>query len=224
MLRALPEPHPQRYARAVRTALFSALLPALACLALACGPKLPPRYVLERDLGPYKFRRYQQVLDVEIGIEGSDAVGHTATYVRGGQQVLVAPVFITVYQRPAGLTETVRQRLRAMPGYTFDIVTVRGEHLFRMRGAGEEGDSWLVWVSGAQLVKLGAPDGQSEIPDELLEAYLERYPSDLDAKGKAKEGSPSRGAAEGAEPAAAAAETHQAQAAEPAPTEGPATR
>lgn len=178
----------------MRTALslaFALLIPLFA----ACGPKQPPRYVIERDIGPYKFRRYQQVLDVEIALPGDEAVGHTATYVRGGKSVLVAPVFITVYQRAAGLTETVRQRLRSMQGYSFDIVELSGENVYRMRGEGEGGDSWLLWVSGAQLVKLGAPDGESEVPEELRELYLERYPSDLDAKGKAKEGSASAGPA-----------------------------
>jgi hypothetical protein len=163
----------------------------------ACAPRLPPRYVIERDLESYKFRRYQQVLDVELPIEGNEAVGHTATYVRGGKSVRVVPVFITVYQRGAGLAETLRQRLRNMQGYSFDIVKAHGDHVFRMRG--ESKDSWLLWLSGRALVKLGAPDGESETPDELLEAYLEKYPSDLDAKGKAKEGSEAAGKAPAAE-------------------------
>lgn len=195
---AFPKATPPRYPISVRTALL--LLVALPVL-FACGPKLPPRYVIEKDVGAYRFRRYQQVLDVEIGIEGNDALGHTASYVRSGKTVLVAPVFITVYRRAAGLTETVRQRLRGMQGYTFDIVKVKGENLFRMRGQGEGGDSWLLWVSGPQLVKLGAPEGENEVPEELLDLYLETYPSDLDAKGKAKDGSSSQGPAPGGETA-----------------------
>jgi hypothetical protein len=179
----------------VRIVLWLSLLTALIT---ACGPKLPPRYVLERDLGSYKFRRYQQVLDVELPIAGNEAVGHTATYVRGGQTIRVAPVFVTVYQKGAGLTESVRQSLRGMTGYTFDISKLRGAHVYRMRGEG--GDSWLVWVSGKQLVKLGAPEGEKEVPEDLLESYLDQYPSDLDEQGKAKKG------AEGAGPAAATSE------------------
>lgn len=162
-------------------------------LCSACGPKLPPRYVLEKDLDGFKFRRYQQVLDVELPLEGNPAVGHTATYVRGGKTVHVAPVFISVYQRGAGLAESVRQRLRNMTGYTFDIVKTHGEYVYRMRG--DSKDSWLLWLSGRQLVKLGAPDGESEVPALLIEAYLEAYPSDLDDKGKAKEGAESAGRA-----------------------------
>jgi hypothetical protein len=171
-------------------------LPLLVAFSFACGPKLPPRYVLEHDVGSYKFRRYQQVLDVEIGIADNAAVGHTATYVRTGKQVRVAPVFVTVYQKPAGLAETIRQRLRSMDSYTFDIVKNSGAYMFRMRGEGQGGESWLLWVSGAQLVKIGAPAGEAEVPRVLLEDYLEQYPSDLDDHGKAREGRSSAGPAQ----------------------------
>jgi hypothetical protein len=171
-----------------------ALLVSLVSLLLAaCGPKLPPRYVIEKDVGGYKFRRYQQVLDVELPIDGNEAVGHTATYVRGGKTIRVAPVFVTVYQKSAGLTESVRQSLRAMQAYTFDITKQSGAYVYRMRGEG--GDSWLLWVSGPHLVKLGAPEGEKEVPEELLESYLDQYPSDLDDQGKAKKGALSAGAA-----------------------------
>lgn len=169
------------------------LLTLGSLLLAACGPKLPPRYVLEKDVGNYKFRRYQQVLDVELPIDGNEAVGHTATYVRGGKTIRVAPVFVTVYQKPAGLTESVRQSLRAMQAYTFDITKQNGAYVYRMRG--EAGDSWLLWVSGPHLVKLGAPEGEKEVPEELLESYLDQYPSDLDEQGKAKRGALSAGSA-----------------------------
>jgi hypothetical protein len=149
--------------------------------------------VLEKDLGSYKFRRYQQVLDVELPIAGNNAVGHTATYVRGGKTIRVAPVFVTVYQKGAGLTESARQSLRAMQGYTFDIAKLSHAYVYRMRG--ESGDSWLVWVSGPYLVKLGAPEGEKEVPEELLESYLDQYPSDLNDQGKAKDGAISAGPA-----------------------------
>lgn len=168
-------------------------LPLAIALFAACGPKLPPRYVVESDVGEYKFRRYQQVLDVEIAIDGNAAVGHTATYVRGGKTIQVVPVFLTAYERPAGLAETVRQRLRAMSGYTFDITKLEGEHVYRMKG--ESGDHWVLWVSGPHLLKLGAPEGITDVPSDVLELYLDKYPSDLDDKGKAREGSASAGPA-----------------------------
>jgi hypothetical protein len=197
----------------VRIVLWLSLL---SVLLAACGPKLPPRYVLEKDLGSYKFRRYQQVLDVEIPIDGNEAVGHTATYVRGGQTIRVAPVFVTAYQKGAGLTESVRQSLRSMQAYTFDITKQSGAYVYRMRGEG--GDNWLLWVSGKHVVKLGAPEGEKDVPEELLESYLDQYPSDLDENGKAKNGAQSAGpAASRGEPAAAS----NAEAPAPAPAATP---
>jgi hypothetical protein len=166
----------------------------LSLLALcACGPKLPPRYVIEKDLGAYQYRRYQQVLDVEVPIQGNPAVGYTATYVRGGQTLALAPVFVTVYKHARGLSETVRARLRAMMTYTFDVIELEGAYMFRVRGDG--GDTWVLWVSGPQLVKLGVPEGDKQVPEDVVKAYLEKYPSDLDEKGHPDDDAESAGPA-----------------------------
>ncbi|MFT3921309.1 MAG: hypothetical protein QM778_02115 [Myxococcales bacterium] len=178
----------------------------------ACGPKLPARYVIETDLDGYRYRRYQQVLDVELPIEGNAAVAHTATYVRGGETVHVAPVVLTTYEQAAGLTESVRQRLRGMDGYTLEVVEQGGDHVWRMRGAA--GDLWVLWVSDKYLAKIGAPDGEKEVPSVLVEAYLDLYPSDLDDKGKAKSGRSSAGPAVTSASAAASDPNAPAQATE----------
>jgi hypothetical protein len=162
-----------------------------ALFVMACGPKLPPRYVVEKDVGPYKFRRYQQVLDVELPVTGNPALGYTATYVRGGATLSLVPVFVTAYDHAKGLTETVRARLRAMSSYTFDVTEVEGEHVFRLRG--DSGDQWILWVSGKHLVKVGAPEGETAVPEEVAAAYLDFYPSDLDDKGHADDGADSAG-------------------------------
>lgn len=163
----------------------------LLIVLLACGPKLPPRYVIERDIDGYRYRRYQKSLDIEIPVAENHAVGHMATYVRGGDTVTLAPVFVTVYERATGLTETVRTTLRSMDSYTFDIVRQGRANLFRMRG--DSGDVWVLWVSGPHLVKIGAPQGEPTVPEALIEAYLAHYPSDLDDKGHAKPDAPSSG-------------------------------
>lgn len=162
-------------------------------MSFGCAAKPPARYVIERDLGSYHYRRYQQVLDVELPIPENPAVGHTATYVRGGDPVRVVPVFVTAYERAPSLAESVRQRLRAMDEYTLEVDKVAGEHVWRMRG--ESGDVWLLWVSGRQLVKVGAPEGEPRVPERVVEAYLELYPSDLDRKGKVKRRAESAGPA-----------------------------
>src|SRR5262245_41327904 len=59
---------------------------ALVVMTLvACGgrPPIPKRGVVEGDLGDWKFRRFQPVLDVEVWVEGNHGEAYTASYVRG---------------------------------------------------------------------------------------------------------------------------------------------
>jgi len=162
-------------------------------MGLGCATKPPPRYVIESDLGGYHYRRYQKVVDIELPVPENPAVGHTATYVREDDPVQVVPVFVTHYEHAAGLTESVRQRLRALDEYTLDVDKLDRENVWSLRG--ESGDVWMLWVSGRQLVKIGAPDGAPRVPSSLAEAYLEFYPSDLDRKGRVKRRADSAGPA-----------------------------
>ena len=168
---------------------------ALCCWG--CGPKRPPRYVIESDVAGYHYRRYQKVLDIELPIPENPAVGHTATYVRGGEPLQIVPVFVTAYHRATGLTESVRERLREMDAYTFGVRKLARENIWEMRG--ESGDVWQLWVSGNQLVKIGAPEGHPRVPPEVVEAYLDFYPSDLDRKGRVKRRADSAGPPAGSE-------------------------
>ncbi len=168
-----------------------ALLALLASSHSACGAGVPTRYVVERDLGDLSYRRYQRVLDVEVPVEGNDAVGHTATYVtRGrGRSVDIATAFVTVYARPASLTAEVGERLRDLGAYEITVVERAGDYVWHLEGGD---DDWLVWVSGRHVIKLGGPPGAPP-PDDLLEAYVDLYPSDLDENGKARSGTASAG-------------------------------
>ena len=65
------------------------------------------------------------------------------------------------------------------------------EHVWRLRG--ERGDVWLLWVSSKQVIKIGAPEGAPTVPSAVAEAYLERYPSDLNRKGSVKRRAESAG-------------------------------
>src|SRR5690242_7561174 len=91
----------------------------LAVLALlACGghPPAPKRGVVEGDLGAWKFRRFQPVLDVEVWVEGNKAQAYTASYVTDDAEKKghvedkdVVNVFVTRYEKPEGvLRETVK--------------------------------------------------------------------------------------------------------------------
>lgn len=171
---------------------------ALGVFSTACTPQVPERYVIEKDVATFQYRRYQQVLQVELPVEGNPAIAHTATYVRGGETILIAPVVLTTYEHASGLAESLRQRLRSMEDYTFEVRKLSGSYVWHLQGAD---DVWVLWVSGPYLVKLGAPEGQSQVPEPLLEAYLKQYPSALDARGKAKDEAASNAPASATPPA-----------------------
>ncbi len=168
-----------------------ALVVLLALLAVACAPDIPPRFVLERDIDGLAYRRYQHVLDVEFLVPDNPAEGHTATYVRRGdsrEALVFATAFVTVYERSSALTAAIREQLEELGTYEIDVVKRAGEWMWELRGEAP----WLLWVSGRYLVKLGGPPG-GEIPEELVDAYADLYPSDLDETGRAREGSASAG-------------------------------
>ena len=182
-----------------RSSLF---LTALAVMAAACGPSIPPRYVLERNVGEFQYRRYQEVVDVEFPIEGNRATGHTATYLErrahvpsDARDVQVTTAFVTVYERGASLAAEVRERLDTLNTYELAVERVSGEWVWVLDG----GDvPWILWVSGRHLVKLGGShdameDADYGVPEDLLDAYTDLFPSDLDERGQAREGTDSYG-------------------------------
>ncbi len=160
----------------------SLLWSVFATFCTACGPSLPARYVIEQDVAAYRYRRYQQLLDVELQVEGNPAISHAATYVRSGETVQMVPVVLTAYESANGLAEDLRQRLRGIEGYTLGAANVSGSDVWHFRG--EDGDAWWLWVSGPYFIKLGAAEGESEPPEALAEAYLKLYPSAVAHHGK----------------------------------------
>ena len=155
----------------------------------ACSPVLPARYVVERDLEDYAYRRYQHVLDVELPIEGNPSEGHTATYFRRGQGgVVLATAFVTVYERAPGLAAEVRERVEGLATYEATVEEREGDNVWILEGD----EPWALWVSGRHVVKLGGPIG-GEVPEVLFERYLDLYPSDLAESGSAEEGAASAG-------------------------------
>ncbi|MAQ14899.1 MAG: hypothetical protein CMN30_08900 [Sandaracinus sp.] len=167
----------------LRLALLGSLLFA------ACSPALPARYVVEKDLDGFAYRRYQHVLDVELPVEGNPAEGHTATYFRRGEgSVVLATAFVTVYAEARGLAAELRERMEDLATYDAAVAEREGENVWVLDGD----EPWVLWVSGRHVVKLGGPAG-GEVPEALLETYLDLYPSDLADNGSAEEGAPSAG-------------------------------
>ena len=160
----------------------------LATLALiACGghPPPPQRGVVEGDLGAWKFRRFQPVLDVEVWVEGNKAQAYTASYVadeaekRGHvEDKDVVNVFVTRYEKPEGvLRETVKlvRRLAAEGGYHVDEDKIGGVRALTISGHGE---SWVMWAAKKHVVKVGGR-GRETVPESVVKSYGDRYPSQI---------------------------------------------
>jgi hypothetical protein len=152
-----------------------------------CGgrPPPPPRGVLESDVGDWKFRRYQEVLDVEVWVDGNRGVAYTATYARGEAEKLnrltdadIATAFVTRYERDEGvLRETVKfvRRLAQEAGYQVEEKKVGGVRVVVITGHGE---AWAMWAAPRHVVKIGG-HGRADVPGNLVSTYGERYPSKL---------------------------------------------
>jgi hypothetical protein len=153
----------------------------------ACGggQKPPPRGVIERDIDSWKFRRYQQFLDLEVWIEDNPAVMHSASYVpraawkRGKVSDRdVVNAVITRYEHDraivAELVKFVR-RLAKERGYIVEEVRLRGVRLFSVVGHGE---AWVLWPAAGHVVKIGGR-AIDKVPEALISSYGKPYPSRL---------------------------------------------
>ncbi|UJR78956.1 hypothetical protein [Sandaracinus amylolyticus] len=167
------------------------MLAVLLSAVAGCGPSIPTRFVLERDIGDLSYRRYQRVLDVEFPVEGNVAVGHTATYVRRSSrgEIPYVNVFVTVYDAAAGLSAEIRRQVRSLGSYDVSVVDVGGR-AWSLDGG--EGDRWVLWVSGSRVVKVGGVADDSLVRAVVGE-YMGLYPSDLDERGRARDGTASAG-------------------------------
>jgi hypothetical protein len=170
----------------MRPAVLVTVAAALA-LAVACGgPDTPPaRGVIENDLDGWSFRRYQSVLDVEVWVPDNRAVAHTASYARKeaekrGQlsEQDVVSAFVTRYQTDTGIERALVKfvrRLAQESGYRVEEREIGDVRLVAVSGAGE---TWALWPARRHVVKIGGP-GRRDIPESVIEAYGERYPSEL---------------------------------------------
>ncbi|MGF1464866.1 MAG: hypothetical protein ACFCGT_01930 [Sandaracinaceae bacterium] len=175
--------------------LGAGLTAAVAVAAIGCGGGPPARYVVERDIGAWTYRRYQRVLDVEIAIAGNPAVGHTATYVRRpsrrSTRVPFVTVFVTVYEEPTGLSAEVRRQVRGLSTYEAAVDARHGAYAWALDAG--PGDRWVLWVSRNRVVKVGTSEELEAPPPDIVATYLGLYPSDLGPHGRARPGATSGG-------------------------------
>jgi hypothetical protein len=166
-----------------------ALLTAGLLFAIACGgPDAPPaRGVIESDVDGWSFRRYQSVLDVEVWVPNNRAVAHTASYARKEAEKKgrlseqdVVSAFVTRYQTDAGIERALVKfvrRLAQESGYRVEEREIGDVRVVAVSGAGE---TWALWPARRHVVKIGGP-GRRDVPESVIEAYGERYPSELKA-------------------------------------------
>jgi hypothetical protein len=163
------------------------LLLCFVVVAAACGgrPPIPKRYVVESDVGAWKFRRIQEVLDVEVWVDNNKAEAFTASYITADAEKRgkvdekdVVSVFVTHYEKPDGvLRETVKlaRRLAAEQGYKVDEDKIGGARALTISGRGE---AWVMWASDKYVVKVGGR-GREDVPKALVASYAKTYPSQL---------------------------------------------
>lgn len=160
----------------------------VAFVLLACGgkPPVPKRLVVERDVGGWKFRRFQgPLLDIEVWVDGNKGEAYSASYITASSEKTgriddkdLVNVTVTRYETTDGVTrETVRlvRRLAAEKGYQVDEKKVKGVRALAVVGPSE---MWVVWPSGKYVVKVGG-QGRVNVPDSMIASYGDRYPSGL---------------------------------------------
>jgi len=164
-----------------------ALFLATAIAVLGCGghPPIPKRGVVEGDLGGWKFRRFQEVLDVEVWVEGNKAEAYSASYITSDAEKRghiddkdLVNVFVTRYTVPEGVvraTVKLARRLAQDGGYQVEEDKIAGARALTIIGRGE---AWVMWPSNRHVVKVGGR-GRSDVPKSMVEHYVDRYPSQL---------------------------------------------
>jgi hypothetical protein len=170
----------------VRRSWFVSLL-VVATLVGCGGASGPPaRGVLESNVEGWRFRRYQRLLDVEIWVADNPGVAHTASYARGAAEKRgrlaagdVVSAVVTRYQRGLGVDRALIEFARKLARdatYRVEERVVGEVRLLLVSGGGE---AWALWPAARHVVKLGGP-GVVDVPEDLIAAYGERYPSRLE--------------------------------------------
>jgi hypothetical protein len=168
----------------VRTSIVASIASILLGLAACGGPAKPPsRGVLEQDVDGWRFRRYQELLDVEVWVDDNPGVSHGASYADAGAERRgrlgdddVANVVVTRYRRDEGVLRAVVvfvRRLAQDASYVVEETRLGGQRVFVVSGGGE---SWAIWAARRHVVKVGGRR-RTSLPEALIEAYGGRYPS-----------------------------------------------
>lgn len=143
--------------------------------------------MIEHDLSAWKFRRFQELLDVEVWVPRNKATAFTASYAYGEalkrghvEDRDVVNVFVTRYQREAGVARQLvkfARRLAQESGYAVEEKSIGGVRVIVVSGHDEE---WALWASKRHVIKVGG-HGIDGVPSSVVESYGGPYPSLLRA-------------------------------------------
>ena len=154
----------------------------------ACGgtPPPPQRGVLERNIDSWNYRRYQRVMDVEVWVAKNKAIAHTASYVRKTAEKEgrvedgdVVNAFVTRYKRNRGVLRSLVKFVRRLAQDGGYVVEERSNGGVRHISVTGNNEAWALWPSNQHVVKVGGR-GMEDVPDDVIEAYGDRYPSRLE--------------------------------------------
>lgn len=172
----------------MRFRTWRSLIVAAVIIGACGGTQVPPaRGVIEADLDAWRFRRFQKLLDTEVWIENNRGVAYAATYVlesalqrgrlRDGDLVNAV---VTRFEKSDAVEPAfvaLMRRLSNESGYSVEEREIDDAWVIEVRGFGE---AWTWWTSGAHAVKVGGK-GRTDVPEAVVEAYLDRYASGLAA-------------------------------------------
>jgi hypothetical protein len=175
----------QRWSIIAAMRLSAVLVLVVAMCACGGRPPPPPRGVVETDVGDWRFRRFQEVLDVEVWIEDNRGVAYAATYDRDEAEKInkltdgdIATAFVTRYDHDDGvLRETVKfiRRLAQDAGYDVEEKKIAGVRCVLITGHDE---AWVMWAAPKSVVKIGGRN-RTDVPSKLVGVYGARYPSQM---------------------------------------------
>ena len=143
----------------------------------SCGTSLPARYVLEKDLGEASYRRYQKLDHAEFALPDNPAQSHTAVYLDQDEngKIRYIKTWVSVFKKSHDLISQIRRQLAHLENYSLNVTEEGGDAVWLLQDQNRE--QWLVWTSGRYVIKVGG--APSEAREEVAEAYLDLYPSDI---------------------------------------------
>lgn len=115
-------------------------------------------------------------------------VAHTASYARKSSEKKgriedddVVNAFVTRYEEDNGVARALvnfARRMAQQSGYKVEETRVAGARVLEVKGPTE---FWVFWPAKKHVIKIGGR-GLRSVPESVVQAYVDRYPSKLGAR------------------------------------------